>query len=71
MAIVLREAYPDAPAARWPKEAGMSKSGCGGCGGGGGSMPQPLQVQLDPISQLLLAAIAVGELLNFLKSSGR
>lgn len=43
--------------------------GCGGGCGGGGQMtiPQPLIVQPDMITQLLLLGIAAGTLLNFLK----
>lgn len=62
---------PEAMAAQWPDVEVTSKSGCGCSGGGGGKgLPDPVRVQLDPITQLLLAAIAVGELLNFLKASG-
>jgi hypothetical protein len=42
--------------------------GCGGgCGGGKVAIPQPLLVQPDTMTQLLLLAIAAGTLLNFLK----
>ena len=60
--------HPEAINPYAPLVPTRKKRGCG-CGGGCGQqqLAQPITVQIDRVTQLILLAIAAGELLNFLK----